>query len=188
MRIPAFSSLLLLSLFSEGHAALPVSIGVSNGGQWGTWGNKEFCLPGYVAKGFAFKVQESQGSGDDTGLNGIRLYCVNLMNNRDQMTISSTVGLRGSWSATSWCPSGNLAAFNLKVLSPQRAGDDIAATRIKFRCSDLVEIESAGLLVGSYRSWSNTCLNSICGIVTKVQPDMGASDDTALNDVKFICC
>lgn len=38
------------------------------------------------------KVEQPQGSGDDTALNGIRLYCVNPQNKQEQVIRESAVG------------------------------------------------------------------------------------------------
>ena len=42
---------------------------------WGDWGPVEFCPNGEYAVGFKLKTQQSQGDGDDTGLNAIALKC-----------------------------------------------------------------------------------------------------------------
>jgi hypothetical protein len=55
--------------------SLEVVISVGNGGPFGDWGKKEFCLKGSRATGFMIKNEKPNGGGDDTALNGIRLYC-----------------------------------------------------------------------------------------------------------------
>ena len=50
-------------------------IRVTNGGRWGSWGHLDLCPDGLRADGFALKVEFEQDRGDDTALNGIRLYC-----------------------------------------------------------------------------------------------------------------
>ncbi|KAK3577441.1 hypothetical protein CHS0354_032292 [Potamilus streckersoni] len=83
------------------------------------------------------------------------------------------------------------------------SGDDTAADFVKFMCRDFNSNSQERELShppghgawGSYGDWSQSCpLNSaICGIQTKVEPFQGdgslfGGDDTALNDVQFICC
>lgn len=51
-------------------------ITVTNGGQWGSWYTLEFCPDNSKAVGFELKVEREQDRGDDTALNGVRLYCV----------------------------------------------------------------------------------------------------------------
>jgi hypothetical protein len=42
----------------------------------GVWGTTEWCDEGQFAYGFQLNVQQQLGSaGDDTALNGVRLYC-----------------------------------------------------------------------------------------------------------------
>ncbi|OCT90767.1 vitelline membrane outer layer protein 1-like isoform X1 [Xenopus laevis] len=163
-------------------------ISVLNGGKWGIWGRDEKCPTGYVAKGFSVKVEPPQVSGDDTALNGIRLHCFPFQSTVKEYTVTSTEGPFGTWSRPTWCLCGNLTAFSLRVEPPQKHGDDTAANNIMFKCSDDRELEGSGLSWGSYGPWSQYCYYGICGIQTKVEEKQWGGDDTALNDVQFLCC
>ncbi|KAH0625150.1 hypothetical protein JD844_033302, partial [Phrynosoma platyrhinos] len=113
---------------------------VSNGGPWGDWGNIQFCPYGY-AHGFSLKVERGQGWGDDTAMNGIRLYCT------DGAVIESRVG---------------------PVEGRQGKGDDTAANNIQFTCEDGTALTGHGQRWGSFGPWSRRCSSgSICGIQTK---------------------
>ncbi|XP_064425389.1 vitelline membrane outer layer protein 1 homolog [Latimeria chalumnae] len=165
-------------------------ITVDNGGQWGNWTWKQICMAGTHAIGFSLKVQGSQGfRGDDTALNGIRLYCSTLNSNLQTHMIESGSGPWGSWTADVWCPDGYLTAFQLKVEPYAWYRDNTAANNLKFRCSTGQIVEGDGGSWGEFGSWSQSCSGvGICGLKTRIQEPQGSGDDTALNDVRFYCC
>ncbi|KAK2850863.1 hypothetical protein Q5P01_007153 [Channa striata] len=158
---------------------------------WGDWGHADMCPEGFYASGFSIKVERKQGNGDDTALNGVRLYCVN-SNNRGgpHTTVESSVGRWGEWTPVKWCSSGYLASFMLRVEPSQGSGDDTSVNNIKFICSGSgAQLEGDGMEWGSWGTWSNKCPKSaICGLKTRVEAPQGDGDDTALNDVEFFCC
>ncbi|KAM5171718.1 vitelline membrane outer layer protein 1 homolog [Mantella aurantiaca] len=184
MRTMLLSGIVALTLF---HTALASEIRVTNGGPWGDWEWPDNCPTGSVATGFDLKVENPQGGGDDTALNGIRLYCDKTDEKRSLATITSQTGAWGKWLASQFCPSGFLISFSLKVEPPQGSGDDTAANNIMFLCSDGTILKGDGGSWGEYGDWSSKCDNGIDGIRTKVEPPQGKGDDTALNDVIFRC-
>ncbi|KAE8620558.1 hypothetical protein XENTR_v10010325 [Xenopus tropicalis] len=163
-------------------------ISVPNGGRQGEWGKMERCPAGTMAKGLSLKVEEPQGFGDDTSLNGIRLHCVRCRFPHDEKSITSDFGPWGTWGPTKWCPYGFLSTFSLRVEEFQGQSDATAANNIKFKCSDNSTLEGDGLPWGRYGALSESCLYGICGIGTKVAKPQGFGDDTGLNDVYFSCC
>ncbi|XP_056113740.1 vitelline membrane outer layer protein 1-like [Rhinichthys klamathensis goyatoka] len=162
---------------------------VSNGGNWGSWGYKSMCPSGWYAAGFSLKV-ERPIDGDDTALNGIRLYCVYLYEESYHYTSTeSDVGSWGEWTNIKWCPSGYLTAFQLKVESPLGNGDDTAANNIKFYCTGGDVLEGDSTNWGDWGDWSPICMGrGICGLSTRIEKPQGRGDDTALNDVIMFCC
>ncbi|KAK2850882.1 hypothetical protein Q5P01_007158 [Channa striata] len=184
-----------------------------DGMKWGSWGNWSLKCPEDAICGLQTlleppqgtgddsalnDVEDSQGVGDDTALNGIRLYCVDPNNNVNghYTTVESSVGRQ-------------LA----KVEDSQGGGDDTALNGIRLYCVDPnnnvnghyttvessvgrfscsgsgVQLEGDGLSWGSWGDWSNKCSRgAICGLQTRVEGPQGDGDDTALNDVQFLCC
>ncbi|XP_056113732.1 vitelline membrane outer layer protein 1-like [Rhinichthys klamathensis goyatoka] len=163
---------------------------VSNGGPWGSWGVISMCPSGTYVDAFSLKVEGKLiFGGDDTALNGIRLYCVDRPGADEYTAITSDVGGWGEWTDKKSCPVGFFTAFQLKVESPRGSGDDTAANSIDFKCSDWV-IWGKGLNWGDWGDWSATCEGKgICGLQTRVEESQGSEgDDTALNDVIMFCC
>ncbi|XP_059381452.1 vitelline membrane outer layer protein 1-like [Carassius carassius] len=170
---------------------------VSNGMNWGSWKSKEICPTGMYAAGFSLKVEElSYGVWDDnTALNGIRLHCIDpskavTVVYHDYATVQSEVGSWGQWTKIKWCPFGLLTAFQLRVVSSQGIEDDTAVNNIRFRCTHGTLLMGDGTGWGDWGGWSSTCEGlGICGIMTRVEEHQGTwGDDTALNDVRMICC
>uniref|UniRef100_A0A3P9IX85 Vitelline membrane outer layer 1 homolog a n=1 Tax=Oryzias latipes TaxID=8090 RepID=A0A3P9IX85_ORYLA len=173
-----------------GQRVASYNLAVPYGNQWGDWGEQDMCPEGFYAAGFSLKVEQPQGSGDDTALNGIRLYCVNPQNKQQQVIRESAVGRWGEWTAVKMCETGYLASYMLRVEPPQGGGDDTSVNNIKFICSgNGAQLEGAGLEWGDWGNWSNKCpKGAICGLKTRVEEHQGNGDDTSLNDVKFFCC
>uniref|UniRef100_A0A8C5MCP5 Vitelline membrane outer layer protein 1 n=1 Tax=Leptobrachium leishanense TaxID=445787 RepID=A0A8C5MCP5_9ANUR len=135
------------------------------------------------------QTQPTQGKGDDTAVNGIRLHCLPRSKTYPEHTITSSQGPWGSWTSPFWCHNGNyLTAFTLKVKGSQGHGDNTAVNNIRFSCSDGQLLAGVGHLWGSYGAWSQPCTHGVCGILTKVQGQQLFGDNTALNDVQFYCC
>lgn len=42
---------------------------------WGNWSNYQFCPAGQLVVGLMTRVEQPQGDGDDTALNGVRMIC-----------------------------------------------------------------------------------------------------------------
>lgn len=161
------------------------------GGFWGDWHSMDLCPAGKLAYGFDIKVEGSQGAGDDTALNGIRLTCG--LNNIPTSEITSGQGGWGSWRGGKACTAGEyLTGARMMIEGKQGSlSDDTAADNIAFRCTNGSE-----QVIGhdaQYGTWSNLQMcptdTAICGIQTRVESYQGStSDDTALNDAKFTCC
>ncbi|XP_063785717.1 vitelline membrane outer layer protein 1 homolog [Pseudophryne corroboree] len=99
--------------------------------------------------------------------------------------------LWGKWGPIVWCPTGYLISFTLRVepYSHTFFSDNTAANNIQFLCSDYSTVlEGNGLTWGTYGEWSDVCYKGISALRTRVQGPQGLwTDDTALNDVQFLC-
>ncbi|KAG9266125.1 hypothetical protein AMEX_G20630 [Astyanax mexicanus] len=192
MRQLIYITITLLLASAKGQRAIKSILTVPNGAHWGDWGEAEMCPTNYYAAGFSLKVEGPIGDGDDTALNGIRLFCINKgasAPNPDFAVVKSDTGSWGTWTDPKWCKAGRLMSFQLFVEPPQGNGDDTAANNIMFLCSGGDEVVGSGLAWGSWGGWSKCCTGTgICGIQTKVERPQGSGDDTALNDVRFLCC
>uniref|UniRef100_A0A8C3MKX1 Uncharacterized protein n=1 Tax=Geospiza parvula TaxID=87175 RepID=A0A8C3MKX1_GEOPR len=148
------------------------TLAVTNGGQWGQWGDPEFCPGRGYARGFQLKVEPHKGFfGDDTGLNGVRLLL--------------TAGDTGS------CPPGQrLVSFRLRVEEPLGLWDDTAANAMAAICSGGSLLEGRGGPQGAWGNWSVPCPPGagVCGLRTRLEPPQRGGDDTGLNDVELYCC
>ncbi|XP_031754180.1 vitelline membrane outer layer protein 1 homolog [Xenopus tropicalis] len=186
-------------------------IGVNNGGDLGYWSSAEFCPGALKARGFSLKVERRQKIGDDTALNGIKLFCGKDGSYSQDISITSAEGrhfivrvsvlhserggafsgrsLRwGKWTEPKWCSHGFLTQFALKHEDNFLVNDYTAANNILFRCSKGSELEGDGESWGAYGDWSATCAAGFSGIQTRVEEDQGKfNDDTSLNDVMFSC-
>lgn len=179
--------LLLLALVSDSWGSTTTTIEVDNGGKWGDWQEVKMCPHDFYAYGFSLRVERSQGKGDDTALNGIRLMCKHITYPIDDIVVESP-GIWGDWTTKHTCSDGYLDSFQLRVESSQGKGDDTAANNMNVHCSNGDILHGDGTGWGNWGRWSSRCPNGVCGIQVRMEGRQGRGDDTALNDVKMICC
>ena len=79
----------------------------------------------------------------------------------------------------------------------QRGGDDTGANNVNVMCRQPSAWSPSNELAGnspapwgSRQRWSASCPlgSAICGLQTKVEKWIRSGDDTALNDIKMLCC
>jgi hypothetical protein len=101
-------------------------------GAWGDWGSWAICGSGYI-NGGALKVESSQGSSDDTSVNGARFSCT------DGVAIAATNdGAWGAYLNSASCPSGEAVCGAQTVVEPPIfAGDDTALNGFQLHCCRL---------------------------------------------------
>lgn len=98
----------------------------------------------------------------------------------------------GTWELRQNCPRGeSLSSFRLRVQPFDSASsDNTAVNSIQFNCTDGSLLNFNGNTAGNWGEFSaDQCETGICGLETRVLPLGGTlTDNTALNDVDFICC
>ena len=89
------------------------------------------------------------------------------------------------------CAAGEaLASFRMLVdAADSGSSDKTAVNSIQFTCTDGKTLNYNGNTVGTWGDNSETCdVTGICALQTRVLPITNLGDNTALNDVLFVCC
>jgi hypothetical protein len=137
---------------------------------------------------FQLQVEGSRGSGDDTALNSVKMFCSRWTGHWDGQHITSSTGFWGSWKSIQTC-SGFFNGIQLRSESKRGGGDDSAANDVRMHCS------IGGWQYGGGMGWggwgtAKSCPSgsAICAIRTQVEGKRGSGDDSALNSVQVKCC
>lgn len=162
----------------------------------GDWHGVAMCPDQTYAYAFALKVERIwpvEVLNDDTGLNGVKLYCKSF-DGKVTGEVTSGVGDFGSWKDVQSCQNDDefLVGFRFNSEGPF-SGDGIWGANIDMQCGGGQIIEGNGESWASWSSWSFCPGNSkICGLQTMIQESQGSTwpwqDDTGLDDLKFVCC
>ncbi|CAL8129058.1 unnamed protein product [Orchesella dallaii] len=105
----------------------------STEGDWGSWGNVYSCYPGYL-NGFQLRVEEYQGSSDDTATNNVRFFCTNLAGSN--YIEGDGLGF-GSWSQIQHCYSDQvICGLQTQMETYQGDDDDTAINNVLMECCD----------------------------------------------------
>ncbi|XP_066965354.1 vitelline membrane outer layer protein 1 homolog isoform X2 [Macrobrachium rosenbergii] len=158
---------------------------------FGYWGLTEACPNGSYASAFEIKLEPEQGAfDDDTSVNAIRLRC-STPDGTSVGDVTSDSMNRGSWTGVRACPQGSfLKGYQLKSENGGHT-DNTAANALRMWCSGSDQgLESPGTKWGSWLEHVSCKKDKvICGLMTRVEEDQGILlDDSALNDVRFLCC
>ncbi|XP_050725840.1 vitelline membrane outer layer protein 1-like [Eriocheir sinensis] len=170
---------------------------LNNGLPWGTWGDIELCEDGSFAAYAEAKFEIYAAlDADETALNALILYCVNLATGLPTGHIASTVGEKGELQGMKTCPSGFITGIKARVLDSQGAfGDDVAIQNFQIECdrNDIVTVipgqKDTKIPLGEWGEWS-ACPDgsAICGIETRYNEVDAIIDDAAISDATFYCC
>ena len=157
---------------------------------YGRWSPIIMCKLSGQVSGFRLRVEHSMG-GDDTALNGIQLVC------KDGSITEPINGYFGSWEEYKLCDETKensefyVTGFNFRSEEHQYLGDDTAGNNVKMICNNHRELDGHG---ASFGSWDNEdyvkCPDKtfLCGVQAKIEDEQHGGDDTALNQLRFICC
>ncbi|MGI4840766.1 MAG: metallophosphoesterase [Janthinobacterium lividum] len=166
---------------------VPAQGSTASDGFWGAWGQPESCSPGSAINGFVLK-SEAPTPNDNSAINGIRMTCSSF-----EQQISSLEGRWGKVLDPVSCPGGQFdyaVGFRLKLEENGGYGfDDSAVNNLELICA------SGGRAVGnSQTAWGTWRTEFRCpagkvatGFVTRVEPDLGGNDDSALNGMRLFC-
>ncbi|WP_460088303.1 hypothetical protein [Pseudomonas sp. H1_B04] len=185
-----------LSLMACGAARGQVPSDTSEQGAWGNWGAAAYCPQGQYVWGFRLKSEPYQGNGDDSALNAVQLICKSGVNGAATY-IQSLEGKWGSWGRDHVCRETPAIAFAIQVERFQGrdkekgSKDDTAAGNIKMNCGSEILVGDPpvawGDWTGFYSCLDGTGYKKIRGFRTKVAPDQGSGDDTAMNAMQVYC-
>lgn len=182
-----------LSLMAFGAARAQVPEDTSEQGAWGTWGKAAYCPDGQYVWGFRLKSEPYQGSGDDSALNAVRLICKSGASGAVTYIQSDNEGAWGDWGNDHICRSGAVDGFAIQVESYQgrnkdiNSKDDTAAGNIMMFCGSEVLVGDPPAAWGDWSRMYYCTGGKVRGFRTKVEPDQGNGDDTALNAMQVYC-
>ena len=160
-------------------------------GRWGSFGELAECPTGSFAYGYRLRSEPAQGSGDDTALNDIELYCRRPHSYEVTGKIYGDYRTWGNWSSDKYCSGTNnpIVGFDVNEESAQGDGDDTALNAVDLYCKN-GDMISAHVNT-YYGSWKpkQSCPNgmAVMAIRTQVESKQGSGDDTALNGIELIC-
>lgn len=161
---------------------------------WGDWKAEEMCPPNSWVSAMDLKIEPDQGTGDDSGLNGIKLSCTTF-DERHTADITSGEGPWGFYRGKKFCQGGFANGFQLRSEPDLKSRDDAAAIDLMLLCihtNDGTTSKIVGGEVLTYGAYTQEQIcppeTAICGIRTQIEKEQGAGDDSALNNVDFACC
>lgn len=164
-----------------------ITVQEGQGGSWSPWVG---CPAHQFVYGYSMRVQSPQGSGDDTGLNAVRLSCASAAN-ASATTIEPNPGLWGTWYSPARCDARPVVGAMVANQPSQGAGDDTASNDVHMKCLNGPVLQAAGETSwGVFPASFTLCPSGwgVCGASVRVEPDQGSGDDTAMNGLKLACC
>ena len=167
----------------------PESAGPTHKGSWSGWYR---CPEGSWVKQFEIRYEKNQGSGDDTGLNGLYLSCYS---GDEKVTEVGTSGPWGNESGSSkFCHHGYATAAQLKAES--NTADDTSINSVDMLCKSPKNTSGSGSWMTPSKSspWGSWLKAKHCpsgyainGFDIKIDSNNGANDDAGATKIDFSC-
>jgi len=162
----------------------------------GSWKGWKMCPAGTFATGYAIQVESSQGSGDDSAMNGVLLRCDNWSRSKGSDVTVYKGQFGGEFHSQSRCLRGAINGFAMKVEAGYHE-DDTGVNDLKATCTSDENIQAKGGMV--YGAWSPQtgylmcpAGTAVCGAQVRYQnylgSGLGGNDDTAMQDLEYACC
>jgi hypothetical protein len=159
-------------------------------GSWGDWQGMRYCPEESFITGYHMRVEDSQGSGDDTALNSVEFQCSDRKGAKSNLLAHP--GQWGSWRDWASCPSGGyIKGGEMKIEGGQGSGDDTAGNSVRVQCTTSTTALEApgGAPWGGWQAVANCPTGQVaCGAEVRIEGSQGGGDDTAMNGLKFVCC
>ena len=173
----------------------PIYEPVSNG-LFGDWLKTVDAPDDFFGCGATLRVQSSQGDGDDTAANAIRLTYCNKFDWNTQLDANLNEGLYGEWKTKVMCPKGQfMNGANIKLEKSQGIySDDTAMNGLKIKCTlPTAAAQNSEVMVeeGKWGDWQQWLINTdlfVCGGQVRFDSTLSGSDATALNGLALKFC
>lgn len=105
--------------------------------RYGDWKSKVMCDNGMFISGGQMRVEPSQGGGDDTAANGLKIFCTDPMKPNERSGWKTVWnGYWGDWQRQRFQVRGVVCEAAARVESRQGGGDDTALNGLKFKMCD----------------------------------------------------
>ncbi|CAI2347789.1 unnamed protein product [Caenorhabditis sp. 36 PRJEB53466] len=194
-----FPLLLLFLLANRADGFDKIQLNSTRVTNWGKWHEWARCEDGKHAHGMQIKYEPNQYAGDDSALNAIALYCLDLASYTYHSNdwIMGGEGPFGYWQTVGYCPiSTAIVGFALRAQG-HVDGDNPAADNFAVFCASVCGPRYSDYIIrgttAEFGNWSapQFCPRGfvVCGIQAQIEGNQGRGvDDTALNNVNLECC
>lgn len=162
-------------------------------GFWGEWQEPVIIPDGYLIRGMQVRFEGSQGGGDDTALNGLKLLCEDIYHPQDTREVIVHEGFWGAWRNPVYVPDNcYVVGVATRIEARQGTGDDTALNGIKMIYRNRVTLQ-VGIITledGIWGSWAGEASvpddSLVCGVQIRIESPQRDGDDTAMNGINLV--